>query len=115
MKKIPVFFYTTASGKEPVRDFLKNLGKPDSSMIGYDIKTVELGWPMGMPLCKALEEGIWEVRSTIPDKRIARTLFFIYQGKMCLLHAFIKKTQKTPKDDVELAKKRKAEIIRGEL
>lgn len=115
MKKIPAFFYSTASGRQPVRDFLKDLGKPDSGIIGADIKTVEIGWPVGMPLCKHLDGGIWEVRSNISGGRIARILFFIHQERMCLLHGFVKKTQKTPKDDLELAKKRMAELLRGDV
>lgn len=113
MKKNPVFFYATASGREPVREFLKDLGKPDSVSIGTDIKTVEFGWPVGMPLCRHLGDGIHEVRSAISNDRIARVLFFIHEGKICLLHGFIKKTSKTPYDDMALAKKRKNEIVRG--
>ena len=115
MKKIPAYFYATASGREPVRDFLKELGKPDSGTIGCDIKTVEMGWPVGMPVCRHIDGGIWEVRSDISMGRIARVLFFIHQEQMCLLHGFVKKTQKTPKDDLALAQKRMAEVLRGDV
>lgn len=113
MKILPAVFYVSSSGHEPVREFLRALGKPDSVIIGSDIKTVELGWPIGMPLCKSLRHGIWEIRSNISGNRIVRVLFFVIDGKMCLLHAFIKKTQETPHDELALALKRKAETERS--
>lgn len=113
MKKLPAFFYISSSGNEPVREFLRDLGKPDSTIIGSDIKTVELGWPIGMPLCRNLGHGIWEIRSNISGHRIVRVLFFVIDGKMCLLHAFIKKTQETPQDELDLALKRKSETERS--
>ncbi len=113
MKILPAVFYISSNGHEPVREFLKDLGKPDSFIVGSDIKTVELGWPIGMPLCRNLGHGIWEIRSTISGHRIVRVLFFVIEGKMCLLHAFIKKTQETPQDELALALKRKAETERS--
>ena len=77
---------------------------------GEDIKDVEFAWPIGMPLCRSLGKGLWEVRSNLTSGRIARVLFCDLEGKMILLHAFIKKTQKTPPADLELAVKRKREI-----
>jgi phage-related protein len=62
------------------------------------------------PLCRALGEGLWEVRSDVTQGRIARVLFCIHEGRMVLLHGFIKKTQKTPAGDLNLALKRKKEI-----
>lgn len=115
MKKIPAFFFKTASGREPVREFLKELGKPASSTVGDDIKTVEIGWPVGMPLCKHLEDGLWEVRSTITNDRIVRILFFIHEQRMCLVHGFIKKSQKTPKSELDLAKQRKILVLKGDI
>jgi phage-related protein len=109
-KILPVSFYCNSFGKEPVRNWLKNLDKDERLVIGVDIKTVEFGWPVGMPTCKPLGKGLYEVRSTLPSNRIARTIFCIYEGRMVLLHAFIKKTQKTPKQELELALDRKSQL-----
>jgi phage-related protein len=67
-------------------------------------------WPVGMPLCRSLGEGIWELRSDLAHHRIARVLFSIRQGRILVLHAFIKKTQKTPGEDLILARKRNREF-----
>lgn len=99
-----------ASGREPIRDWLKSLDAEDRKVIGEDIKDVEFSWPIGMPLCRALGKGLWEVRSDLARGRTARVLFCIDEGCMVLLHGFIKKTQKTPAADLELALKRKKEI-----
>ncbi len=106
-----VAFYRTGSGKEPVRDWLKGLTRQDKKTIGGDIKTVQYGWPMGMPVVRKLSIGLWEVRSRL-DKRIARIIFTVTDDKMILLHGFIKKSKKTPKEDIELAVKRKANLER---
>jgi phage-related protein len=82
----------------------------DKKIVGTDIKTVEFGWPVGMPTCRPLGDGIWEVRSNLSGGRIARILFCITDGFMILLHSFIKKSQKTPKPDLEIAKMRKRRI-----
>lgn len=110
MKRLPAFFYTLPSGREPVREWLKELSADDRKIIGEDIKDVEFAWPMGMPLCRSLGHGLWEVRSNLTQARIARVVFCELEGKMLLLHAFIKKTRKTPASDLELAIKRKREI-----
>jgi phage-related protein len=111
-KRIPAVFYRTGSGAEPVRIWLKGLPAKDRRIIGVDIATVEYGWPVGMPVCSpiASRRGLWEIRSTITGGRIARVLFCIRDGRMVLLHGFIKKTQKTPSGDLDLAMKRKKEI-----
>jgi len=110
VKRLPAAFYQLASGREPVREWLKNLDAEDRKIIGEDIKDVEFSWPIGMPLCRALGKGLWEVRSDLARGRIARVLFCIVESRMVLLHAFIKKTQRTPGADLELAMKRKREI-----
>ncbi len=110
MKRLPAAFYQLPSGREPVREWLKALAAEDRKIIGEDIKDVEFSWPIGMPLCRALGKGLWEVRSNIAQGRIARVLFSIHDGRMLLLHAFIKKTQKTPHSDLELATKRRNEV-----
>jgi phage-related protein len=71
---------------------------------------VEFGWPVGMPLCKSLAGGLWEVRSNLTDGRIARVIFCVAHGRMVLLHGFIKKTPKTPQIDLDTARKRQKEI-----
>jgi len=106
-KRIPAKFYRTAGGAEPVREWLKSLGAADRQTIGMHLKTVEYGWPVGMPLCRSLGQGLWEVRSSISDKRIARVIFCVEEGEMIILHGFIKKTQKTPQQEIDLALKRK--------
>jgi len=94
----------------PVREWLKALDAADRKVVGEDIKDVEFSWPIGMPLCRPLGNGLWEVRSDLASGRIARVIFCIANGQMVLLHGFIKKTQKTPVGELELALKRKKEI-----
>ena len=108
-----VNFYRSDSGKEPVRNWLKSLSREDKNIIGESIKTAQFGWPVGMPLIRALGEGLYEVRSTLTD-RIARVIFTVEGGRMILLHGFIKKDQKTPKKDLELALKRLSKVKGGD-
>lgn len=107
--RLEVVFYRTTAGREPVREWLQGLPRADRRRIGIDLKTVQFGWPLGMPLVRKLEPGIWEVRSSL-DRRIARVLFTTAGDKMILLHGFIKKAQKTPTGDIELARSRKVEL-----
>jgi phage-related protein len=111
-KILPAIFYRTAAGSEPVRAWLKSLSRDDKRVVGQDIATVEFGWPVGMPHCRSLapRRGLWEVRSSLTGNRIGRVLFFIHEGQMVLLHGFIKKTQQTPDQELDLAVKRKMEI-----
>ncbi|OJU79989.1 MAG: hypothetical protein BGO10_01470 [Chlamydia sp. 32-24] len=102
---ILVEFYRETNGNEPVRKWLKSLDKEIKVIIGEDISKVQFRWPLGMPLVRSLGGGLHEVRSTIPNG-IARVIFKVIQGKMVLLHGFIKKTQKPPAQDLELAKER---------
>ena len=110
MKKITSLFYENSNGKKPVREWLLSLDKADRKTIGEDIKTVEYGFPIGMPICRKLGSKLYEVRSNISDKRIARVIFTVMSDYMVLLHGFIKKDQKTPKSEINLAEKRKKEI-----
>lgn len=103
--RLRVFFYRSESGKEPVRDWLKSLPAEEKLIIGQDIKTVQFGWPLGMPVVRKLDKELWEVRSSLPN-RIARVIFTVSGERMVLLHGFIKKTQKTPANDLALAKQR---------
>lgn len=102
---LEVRFFKTDSGAEPVRDWLRELPAIDRKKIGEDIKTVQFGWPLGMPLVRKLDKDLWEVRIHLED-RIARVLFTVSDGKIVLLHGFIKKSQATPKHDLDLAKDR---------
>lgn len=110
MKRLPAAFYTLPSGREPVREWLKNLDRDDRKVVGEDIKDVEFSWPIGMPLCRPLGSGLWEVRSDLTQGRIGRVLFCVRKGHMVLLHAFVKKTQKTPAAERNLAVKRMKDI-----
>lgn len=109
-KAIRAAFYATASGGEPVRDWLKELPPSDRKALGEDIAAVEFTWPVGMPLVRPMKQGLWELRSTLPGNRIARVLFCQIEDRMVLLHGFIKKTRKTPDDALALARKRQKEL-----
>jgi phage-related protein len=111
--KLEVVFYRSGTGNEPVRDWLKKLSKEDKKILGEDIKTVQFGWPLGMPLVRSMSNGLWEVRSSLMSKRIARVIFFMDKNIMVLLHGFIKKRQKTSNDDINLALQRKKEFVKG--
>ena len=111
-KKIEVVFYASERGAEPVRQWLKALPVEERRLIGEDIRTVELGWPIGMPVCRPLGKGLYEVRSGLKN-RIARVLFMIDGHKMVLLHGFIKKSQATPQADLDLARARQRDWENG--
>ena len=102
---LDVIFYQTDAGNEPVREWLRSMRKEDRRIIGSDIKTVQYGWPLGMPLVRKLEPNLWEARSRITDG-IARVLFTVVEDKMVLLHGFVKKSQKTPVAELATAKHR---------
>lgn len=93
-KRVPASFYQNENGTEPVRDWLKGLDAPERRLIGIDIKTVEYGFPIGMPTCRPMGDGLYEVRTNLPQGRKARVLFCIHEGNMVLLHGFIKKLRK---------------------
>jgi phage-related protein len=109
-RKVPVVFYQTRAGSEVVRDWLRSLDESDRNAIGQDLMRVQYRWPVGMPLCRSLGEGLWEVRTALPSRTIARVLFCTQRDRIVLLHGFIKKTQKTPDADLNLARKRKREF-----
>ena len=108
---LDVRFFVTDSGSEPVREWLKDLSAVERKVIGEDIKTVQLGWPLGMPLVRNLGDGIWEVRIKL-ENRLVRMLFALDKSTMVLLHGFIKKQQATPKPDLDLAKDRLKQLKR---
>ena len=109
-RKIPVVFYRTRGGAELVRDWLRSLDERDRNAIGLDLMRVQFRWPVGMPLCRAMGDGLWEVRTSLPSNRIARVLFCMVRDRIVVLHGFIKKTQKTPAEELTLARKRKNEF-----
>ena len=108
--KMPVVFYRTAAGDEVVRNWLRGLNENDRNAIGQDLMRVQYRWPVGMPLCRAMGGGLWEVRSNLQGGRIARAMFSVQEVKLVVLHGFTKKTQKTPDEDLALARKRKREF-----
>ena len=110
-EKAPVRFYQTARGAWPVLDWMRALAKEDRQRIGEDLARVQYGWPIGMPLCRSLGDSLWEVRSSLPSRRIARLIFFFHEGELGVVHGFIKKTQKAPADEIALARKRMKEMI----
>jgi len=111
-RPLKVVFFKTDTGNEPVREWLKTLSRDDCKIIGTDILTVQYAWPVGKPLVDNLGDSLWEVRSRL-DNRIARTLFVMVNQEIILLHGFIKKQQKTPLDELELAKKRKKQYLQN--
>ena len=102
---LSVRFFATSQGAEPVREWLREQDVATKKAIGEDIKTVQFGWPIGMPLVRKLDKDVWEVRSHLPN-RIARLVFSCSQHEMIVLHGFIKKSQKTQTQDLKLAKTR---------
>jgi len=105
-KPVPLAFWRSATGRERVREWLKELSNDDKRTIGRDMAKVQFGWPVGLPLCRPLGGGLWEVRSSLATKREARVLFGFYDGMLIALHAIIKKTQRTPAEDLALARRR---------
>jgi phage-related protein len=112
-QKIPLVFYRTAAGNEPVRDWLKGMKRADRLEIGADLQRVQYRWPIGMPLCRSLSGGLWEVRTELPSRVISRVFICFHEGALYALHGFIKKTQKTPDAELTIARRRKREVEDG--
>ncbi len=113
LKKISSHFFSEDNGNEPVKKFLRELTKEERKAIAKDIRTAEYGWPIGMPTCRPLGDGLHEVRTHLTN-RIARVLFRVDKNEqMVLLHGFIKKTDETPKEDKDLANKRWSQYLKG--
>ncbi len=111
--KIELVFYRTASGSEPVRDWLTHLPAAHKRLVGLDLQRVQYRWPVGMPLVRPMGSGLFEVRTSLPDGTIARVLFSFHGGELYAVHGFIKKAQKTPPAELDLARKRQKEIDNG--
>jgi phage-related protein len=105
-RKIPLSFYCSSAGVQPVLEWLKSLPAEDRKEIGRDLMRAQWRWPVGMPLCRPMGDGLWEVRSSLPRGRIARVLFCAEEDELVALHGFIKKTQQTPDAELKLARKR---------
>ena len=112
-QKIPLVFYASSAGNEPVRIWLQGLERGDRLAIGADLQRVQYRWPVGMPLCRAMREGLWEVRTSLPGKRISRVFICFHDGAIYRLHGFIKKTRATPDEEMALARGRKKEVENG--
>ena len=110
LKPVPLRFWRPSKGDEPVRAWLNGLSRKDQRTIGRDLAKVQFGWPIGMPVCRALSGGLWEVRSSLGSRRDARVLFGFHEGALIALHAFFKKTQRTPARDLALARRRLKEM-----
>ncbi|MGA2354520.1 MAG: type II toxin-antitoxin system RelE/ParE family toxin [Terriglobales bacterium] len=109
-RKVELVFFRNDAGGEPVRDWLKEMGEADRRAIGTDLLRAQWRWPVGMPLCRPMGKGLWEVRTNLPGNRTARVLICFYQNYLVALHGFIKKTRATPGDDLALARKRQKEL-----
>jgi len=109
-QKVPLIFFRTQTGSEPVREWLQGLDQAERRAIGEDLLRAQWRWPVGMPLCRALGGGLWEVRTNLPTKRTARVLLCVYRGHLVALHGFIKKTRAMLDDDLALARKRQREL-----
>jgi phage-related protein len=108
--KTPLVFYRSQGGSEPVREWLKELADADRREVGQDLMRAQWRWPVGMPLCRPMGRGLFEVRTELPSQRIARVLICQHEGVLVALHAFIKKTRKAPAEDLALARKRQKEL-----
>ncbi|MDZ7589231.1 MAG: type II toxin-antitoxin system RelE/ParE family toxin [Rubrivivax sp.] len=109
-QKTPLRFFRGGGGKEPVREWLKSLDAPDRHAVGLDLMRAQWRWPFGMPPCRPMGQGPWEVRTDLPSHRIVRVLLCLHEGEVVALHGFIKKTQQTPGDELALARQRQKEL-----
>ena len=113
MIEIPVVFYRSPTGAEPVRDWLRGLPECDRRVIGADLALVQVGWPVGMPLVRPMGKGLFEVRTPLADGTAARVLFCFHKGELYALYGFIKKAKTTPEAELKLARMRQKEIDNG--
>jgi phage-related protein len=109
-RKIALVFYRSELEAEPVKDWLKALPTAERQVIGQDLMRVQWRWPVGMPLCRPMRQGLWEVRSNLPGNRIARVFFCAHADTLVAVHGLIKKTSKTPPEDLKLARKRMKQV-----
>jgi len=111
-RRIPLIFFRYNGGSEPVREWLRSLSQAERHAIGMDLLRAQWQWPVGMPLCRRLGAGLYEIRTDLPTRRTARVFLSVYRGHLVALHGFIKKTRASPDDELKLARKRKKELER---
>ncbi len=109
-RKIELVFFRNDAGIEPVRDWLRELSPSDRHRIGTDLLRAQWRWPAGMPLCRPMGKGLWEIRTNLASNRASRVLICFFHGHLVALHGFVKKTRATPDDDLKLARKRQKEL-----
>ncbi len=109
-QKIPLVFFRTLAGREPVREWLKGLDEAERQAIGLDLLRAQWRWPASMPLCRPMGNGLWEIRTDLPTKRTARVFLCPYREHLVALHGFVKKTSATPESDLAMARKRQKEL-----
>jgi phage-related protein len=109
-RKIELVFFRNDAGGEPVRAWLKGLNGTERRAIGTDLLRAQWRWPVGMPLCRPMGKGLWEVRTDLRGNRTSRVLICFYRDRLVALHGFIKKTRTTPEDDLTLARRRQKEL-----
>ena len=110
-QKIPLIFFSNATGVEPAREWLKELPGEERQAIGRDLLRAQWRWPVGMPLCRPMGDGLWEIRTNLATKRAARVFICLYAGHLVALHGFIKKTRATPEEDLALAHRHRKELM----
>ena len=111
-QKIPLIFYRTRAGREPAREWLQRLDEAERQDIGKDLLRAQWRWPVGMPLCRPMGDGLWEIRTDLPTKRTPRVLLCLYRQHLVVQHGFIKKTRATPDSDLATARTRQKELER---
>lgn len=109
-QKIPLIFFRGAGSSELVREWLKGLEEAERQAIGKDLLRAQWRWPVGMPLCRPMGSGLWEIRTDLPTRKTARVLICLCRGHLVALHGFIKKTRATPDEDMAIARKRQKEL-----
>jgi phage-related protein len=114
MKKVAARFFATTNGREPVREWLRSFSSEDRKVLGTDLQRLEFGWPLGLPICRQLMAGLWELRSNLSGGRTARLIFHVRNEELILLHGFLKKTEKTPASELQLAQSRLRALLKDE-
>jgi len=109
--KISLVFFQTTAGNEPVRAWLRDLPEEDRRAIGQDLERVQYRWPVGMPLARPLGQGLWEVRTRLVTASPGWSFCF-HEDELVALTGFIKKSQKTPQGEIDLARARRMELSR---
>ncbi|WP_439477076.1 type II toxin-antitoxin system RelE/ParE family toxin [Brevundimonas sp.] len=106
-----VLFYQTVAGRDVIREWLRSFDRQDRAILGHDLKRIQIGFPIGLPLCRSLGGGLWEVRSSLSGNREVRMIFFhdLEAKALVVVQGFLKKSQKTPKTDLDLAYRRMKE------